>query len=143
MDEITRFFSHDHRHCDELFVDLERALAQGDWTSIGPRAATFLAETEHHLGMEEGELFPLLEGSAADGPVRVMRAEHEQMRHLFAELRAALGRRDRQACLDVTETLLLLMQQHNAKEENILYPLADQTLGSAAHELVDRLRQAA
>ena len=37
----------------------------------------------------------------------------------------------------------LLVQQHNAKEENILYPMADQALGAAAERLVRRLQQAA
>jgi hemerythrin-like domain-containing protein len=98
---------------------------------------------EHHLGMEETELFPRLEGSPAAGPVHVMRHEHEQMRGLFAELRDAVERRAAEACLDLTDTLLMLMQQHNAKEENILYPLADETLGEEAEAIVERLRQVA
>jgi hemerythrin-like domain-containing protein len=29
---------------------------------------------------------------------------------------------------DVVDLLLLLIQQHNPKEENVLYPIVDQTL---------------
>jgi iron-sulfur cluster repair protein YtfE (RIC family) len=145
MDEITRFFSDDHRRCDELFVALEKAVTQGDWadaTSVGRR---FIGDMEHHMAMEENELFPLLAGvsSGAGGPIHVMRMEHQQMRQLFAQLATALEGRDTQACLDVTETLLMVMQQHHAKEENILYPMADQALGAAAERLVRRLQQAA
>ena len=139
MDAITRFFSRDHRHCDELLVALEKALAQGDWGTVEPRAAGFLSGMEHHLGMEETELFPRLEGSPAAGPVRVMRHEHEQMRGLFAELRGAVERRAAEACLDLTDTLLMLMQQHNAKEEAILYPMADRALAGEAEGLLAQL----
>ena len=49
-----------------------------------------------------------------------MRSEHAQMRELFGELQAAIGRRDARALADAAETLFLIMQQHNVKEEKCL-----------------------
>jgi len=37
---------------------------------------------------------------------------------------------DKDAYLGLSETLNMLMQQHNMKEENMLYPMSDQVLSS-------------
>ena len=54
------------------------------------------------------------------GPTRMMRMEHEQMRQLFSELAEALENRDKDGYLGLSETLMILMQQHNMKEEQVL-----------------------
>jgi len=64
-----------------------------------------------------------------------MRYEHDQMRDLLAQLAAACEAHDGEAYGGVAETLLMLMQQHNMKEENILYPMCDRALGAAAESL--------
>ena len=64
-----------------------------------------------------------------------MRFEHEQMRPLLAQLGDACAARDGEAYAGAAETLLILMQQHNMKEENILYPMCDQALGAEAERL--------
>jgi hypothetical protein len=69
-----------------------------------------------------------------------MRMEHQQMRLLLDELAAAVRARDRDTCLGDLETLHFLGQQHNAKEEGILYPLADRSLGDGSESLMQRLR---
>ena len=50
----------------------------------------------------------------------VMRREHDQMRTLFAQIEDALQRHDEDDFLGSTETLLILIQQHNMKEEGML-----------------------
>jgi iron-sulfur cluster repair protein YtfE (RIC family) len=40
-----------------------------------------------------------------------------------------------------TETLLIMMQQHNMKEEHVLYPMCDQHLADLADVLLPKLRQ--
>lgn len=62
------------------------------------------------------------------------------MRALLEDLEGAIGKRDPDECLGLVETLHFLIQQHNAKEEGILYPLADQGLASHAEGLLDQLR---
>jgi hemerythrin-like domain-containing protein len=69
-----------------------------------------------------------------------MRMEHQQMRQLLDELATALRTRDRETCLGDLETLHMLNQQHNAKEEGILYPLAGRALQDNAESLMQRLR---
>ena len=43
------------------------------------------------------------------------------------------------AYLGVAETLLIMMQQHNMKEENVLYPMCDQHLAAEMAQVVQRL----
>ena len=56
--------------------------------------------------------------------------EHQQMRNLLARMSEAVSSGDREEILEVGETMMILMQQHNVKEEEILYPMADQHLAS-------------
>ena len=92
--------------------------------------------------MEEQVLFAAYEALAgASGPSQVMRREHEQMRALFSDLTRALERRDDAEFLGLSETLLVLTQQHNMKEEQMLYPMCDRLLVSGREDLIARMRQ--
>ena len=51
----------------------------------------------------------------------------------------AVSSGDREEILEVGETMMILMQQHNVKEEGILYPMADQHLASYREELIERM----
>lgn len=90
-------------------------------------------------------LFPAFENATGmrQGPTQVMRMEHGQMRALVGQMEAALAARDGEGYAGAAETLLILMQQHNMKEENILYPMCDQSLAgqveAIAAELARRL----
>lgn len=66
------------------------------------------------------------------GPSQVMRFEHAQMRDLLARMEQAAARHDGDEFSGLAETLLILMQQHNMKEENILYPMCERTLAGQA-----------
>ena len=87
-------------------------------------------------------LFPAFEaatGMTDSGPTFVMRMEHEQMRGLLEQMGTALERGDHDALLDQGDTLLMLIQQHNQKEEGMLYPMSERALASewpALHERV-------
>ncbi|MCP4044204.1 MAG: hemerythrin domain-containing protein, partial [Gammaproteobacteria bacterium] len=37
-------------------------------------------------------------------------------------------------------TLLIIIQQHNSKEEQILYPMVDRMLGNEAQEIIARMQ---
>ena len=138
MTTISAFLTDDHRRCDESFVAAEQLLTQGRWEESRVRCDEFAEAIERHFAREEKLLFPAFEETTGmtAGPTAVMRMEHQQIRRMLASLQEALVRRDRNDCLGLTETLLMLMQQHNAKEENILYPMSDRTLGERAAELV-------
>jgi len=126
-----------HRHCDDLFVAAEECVQRGEWAAAAPAFARFNAQMLAHFGAEEDLLFPAFEAATgmSTGPTQMMRHEHEQMRALLSQLDAACAARDGEGYAGVAETLLMLIQQHNMKEENILYPMCDQAMGPEAERV--------
>ena len=132
MHALTTFMSTHHRYCDELFAQAEQAANSRDWPQCAALSTQYVNAMETHFNAEETVLFPAFEQATGNtmGPTRIMRMEHEQMRELFEQMRSAAEAADQTTFLGVTETLLVLMEQHNMKEENILYPMCDQHLNS-------------
>ncbi len=129
-----------HRHCDELFATAEDAVQRGDWANAKAAFERFRAQMKAHFDAEEDILFPAFEAAAGGaGPTGMMRYEHEQMGGLLSQMAEACAARDADAYAGAGETLLMLMQQHNMKEENILYPMCDRVLGEGAHSMGDKL----
>ena len=141
MQSITETLSADHHRCDEIFTDTEALISGGNWGEGGARFEDFRDAMEHHFAMEEEVLFPDLEQRSGQsmGPTRVMRMEHAQMRELLDDMYGCIERQARDDFLGLSETLLVIMQQHNAKEEQILYRMADQVLGDGVAELIERM----
>jgi iron-sulfur cluster repair protein YtfE (RIC family) len=44
------------------------------------------------------------------------------------------------AYLGASETLNMLMQQHNIKEENMLYPMADRAMGADGEAVIHSMQ---
>lgn len=133
----TQILPAHHRHCDDLFVAAEESALRGDWAAAAPAFARFFDQMKAHFDAEEGLLFPAFEAATgmSAGPTQMMRHEHEQMRSLLSQLEAACTAHDGEGYAGVAETLLMLVQQHNMKEENILYPMCDQALGAEAERV--------
>ena len=138
MSTIMDFLGNDHRACDDLFASAEVAVAQKNWDSARSLFERFQTAMAHHLAMEEEVLFPAFEARTGmrTGPTEVMRMEHAQMRGLLQEMAGAVTNADESRYLGLSETLNMLMQQHNLKEENMLYPMSDQVLGDERDSLI-------
>jgi len=139
----TAFFSADHRACDDSWASLEESAAQSDAAVSRASWERFDRGMRRHFAMEEEVLFPAIEqatGMFNTGPVAVMRHEHTQMRALLDEMGQRAKAGDFEGLLDQGDTLHLLIQQHNAKEEGILYPLADRALKAGWAELAAKLK---
>jgi len=141
-DSIASYLTEDHRRCDHLLSACEAAFAAGAWGAADSTTADLRDAMLRHFSLEEDLLFPEVERAspAAAAPTRIMRMEHRQMCQLVDDLQAAVRARDRDTCLGNLETLHLVSQQHNAKEEGILYPLADGVLSGSAAALLKRMR---
>jgi iron-sulfur cluster repair protein YtfE (RIC family) len=137
MRAILDFLGSDHRACDDLFASAEAA-AQKNWDSARGLFERFQAAMAHHLAMEEDILFPAFEARTGmrAGPTQVMRMEHEQMRSLLQDMASAVEVGNRNGYLGLSETLNILLQQHNLKEETMLYPMSDQVLGGEREGLI-------
>jgi iron-sulfur cluster repair protein YtfE (RIC family) len=145
MTTISEFLVPDHKRCDNLFAATEAAVARQDWVNASTGFDAFQGALLHHFAMEEEIMFPAFEGRTGmrQGPTMVMRTEHRQMTDLLTRMSAAIGRKDENAFLGDADTLLILMQQHNVKEEQMLYQMADQALANELDQVVGRMRAVA
>lgn len=141
MNQVTAPLVAHHKLCDEDFATAEEAARRDDWQVCAPAFNKFRDEIEAHFSVEESTLFPAFEQRTGmrGGPTQVMRMEHAQMRGLLEELAEAVESRDADSFGGISETLLVLMQQHNLKEENILYPMCDQSLAQDAGVLKENI----
>ncbi|MBF0097176.1 MAG: hemerythrin domain-containing protein [Magnetococcales bacterium] len=130
---IPAFFTRDHHHCDALYAETENAANDGDTARMAEYCRQFLAAMTHHFQMEESGLFPAFENKTGmrQGPTMVMRSEHEQMRGLMRQMLQAAETGDAELMLKAGGTLLFVMQQHNVKEEQMLYPMSEMHLRPA------------
>lgn len=139
---ISIFMASHHKECDELFAMSEESVSNSDWQQGTEQWNKFANELEMHFCREEEILFPEFEAATGmtGGPTQMMRMEHEQMRALVNEINKAANSKDKDQFLALSETLMVTMQQHNMKEEQILYPMTDQSLSNAV-EIIERMRQ--
>ena len=141
MASIAELMTHDHRSCDHDFARAETLAHKKAWEAATQALEAFASGLEAHFEAEEQLLFPRFEAATGmtQGPTQVMRGEHADMRATLAQLRAALASHDLDEFGGEAETLLIMMQQHNMKEENILYPMCDMRLGAERDTVVDVL----
>ena len=130
-----------HKYCDRLYVKGENEISSGAEEAGKTYLRAFLYNMELHFQREESILFPAFEERTGmtQGPTQVMRSEHEQIRGVLNEMKKSYDASDYQKIFDRAETLLILIQQHNSKEETMLYPMCDQHLPDIAEELTKKL----
>jgi iron-sulfur cluster repair protein YtfE (RIC family) len=143
-DGLAAFFEQDHRDCDARWADVEELLDTADIEAARPAWEKFDRSTRRHLAMEEEVLFPAFDarsGMGGRGPTSVMKMEHQQMRGLLDQIGVAVDAGDAQEAMDIGDTLLMLIQQHNVKEEGMLYPMAENLLASEWAKMAEILEE--
>ncbi len=113
----------------------------GDWAAAGAAFRRYGDGLDVHLAMEEEVLFPAFEQETGmtGGPTAMMRAEHRELRALLRRVEDALVHREVDAWLGSSEMLRILAQQHDLKEEGVLYPMMDRALAGQQEELLARV----
>lgn len=142
MTSLQQFMGGDHRHCDDLFFASEEAARAANLELCRSSFEEFSSALRQHLHAEETLLFPRFEDATGMrmGPTVVMRGEHDEFREMLAQMDAQLQSADMDGFLGSADTFLILMQQHNLKEENVLYPMMDQALAAQREQLIDTLQ---
>jgi len=137
---INQFMTADHRDCDEKFAQLENIVDQANFDGAKAMFEDFHTHMLKHFDMEEQIMFPQYENCEGGhcNPTPVMLMEHNQMRNIFGEMKAAIDANDKERFLGQSEALLFTMQQHNMKEEQMMYNLADQSLNS--EEIIEAMK---
>ena len=141
MTPIKNCMTLDHRRCDDIFAEVEQAVEAQEWDRASAAFSSFAKAMRLHFAAEEELLFPAFEAKSGMtmGPTQVMRGEHDQMRELIAAAQDALSAKDADDYSGNADTLLIMMQQHNMKEENVLYPMCDDHLIDQVDALLPQL----
>ena len=141
MSTIKEYLTADHGRCDELFAAMEDEAAKSI-ENAKSAYEEFAKETERHFQMEERVMFLEFEQKTGmtQGPTAMMRHEHAQMRNLIKEMGEAIEAKDKDKFFGKSETLMILMQQHNMKEEQMLYTMAQQHLSAESDRIVDMMK---
>lgn len=141
---VSDYLAFDHDRLDGMLPGVERLVGAGDFAGAVARFSEFSCGLNHHIEAEEQVLFPDFElrTGMRSGPTVVMRAEHVEIRKWMAAASAALQAQDAGGFRDAIERMTDVLTQHNMKEEQILYPMADQARGDvrAQDELVRQMQ---
>lgn len=144
----TEILSAEHRLIEQVLDALEEAAGQledgesiaAEWFLDAAEFVTGFADHCHH-SKEEDLLFVALTARdmpADSGPVAVMLQEHEQGRHYSRAFRAAAEQMqagDTAASADLVRNVfdyVNLLREHIFKEDQVLFPMAEQLLAGAA-----------
>lgn len=94
-----------------------------------------LLETEKHHEREEEALFPEVEKTGVTGPTRIMRMEHddlwprkERINELAQNVEKLNFNQFKKELKENAEYLIMTLRDHIFKENNILYPTANQVI---------------
>jgi hemerythrin-like domain-containing protein len=140
VSSIKEYLTNDHRACDEVFAQMEEK-ANNSLSDAKELTEAFIADMERHFQREERVMFPEFETKTGmvNGPTEMMRQEHSQMRNLMQQLLGAIENSDKDKFFGLSETLMILLQQHNMKEEQMLYTMAQQHLSADADRIVEMM----
>ena len=138
---IKDFMTHKHRECDHFLAEAEEAAERRDLDAALEKYLAFKNETIKHFDMEEEFLFPKFEAKTGmtQGPTQVMRMEHAQAKSLFEKMDEAYNAKDKERIFGLGESMNILLQQHNAKEEQMLYTMIQQHFMAENDEIVEKL----
>ncbi|MBI2059987.1 MAG: DUF2249 domain-containing protein [Nitrospirae bacterium] len=145
---ITDLLQRDHRRLDVLWAAFRDHVEKSQLNEGRARFSEFALGLRRHIRIEEEILFPIFEertGMHAAGPTAVMRQEHRGIQSCMAEIESALSSNDAPIAASKiagpADELVEILTGHNRKEEQILYPMSDQSLSQGERDdLVHRMR---
>ncbi len=90
-----------------------------------------LAEVDKHYLRKENQLFPFLEDHGVEGPSKVMWAIHDDIRALIKQARQTIAEDDAGLAVSTCLALAKMADDMVTKEEQVLHPMAMDTLTDA------------
>ncbi len=139
-----------HERLNELFQQHQEALLEQDIVRARERLVAYERELLAHMHLEEDILLPVYAraGAIPGGPIELFLGEHRKMREFLERFRAALAeleayptdrRRGIIRLFDEQTMFKHLVEHHDLREQNILYPTLDRiTTEAERRELLRR-----
>lgn len=140
---MNHYCDNNHNCIKELYQDHVKILKSMDMLESAiknyiidaEKVKEFLEFTENfsesHHKKEEQVLFPKLKEKGIpeeNGPIGMMLFEHDTKRNYVNNLKDALLDNDKEAIKSNSDAIVNLMRDHIYKEDNILYPCAEDIL---------------
>jgi iron-sulfur cluster repair protein YtfE (RIC family) len=126
-DSLAAALEREHQDIDDEIEVFAAGLAAGTIDAGPLRRAS--AALRRHIYLEEEFLFPPLREAGLVAPVFVMLREHGELWRILDAIDTELALDPDTAALQkLCRELVVQLQHHNPKEEQILYPQADQVL---------------
>jgi iron-sulfur cluster repair protein YtfE (RIC family) len=126
--KITDALYGEHGTLYALFAHCERSASAWELADLLLAGRVLDSVLLSHAELENGLLFDALDARMpGDGPVTAMRAEHDEIDGYLAALREA---EDEATARHLLVTAVSTAREHFAKEEQILFPLAEELLGA-------------
>jgi hemerythrin-like domain-containing protein len=136
FDSIMSYLAWDHDRLDGLIADVKRAVGAKDFGAAREPYSAFDEGLRRHIRVEETILFPFFEvrTGTTTGPTAVMREEHREIEHALELMAGALDREDGEGFGEAQRFFEVVIEAHNSKEENVLYPMSDRLLSDEERE---------
>lgn len=126
-----------HRRMNEIFLEYQEALMLLDWDRAESLLSQFRRHIEVHIRFEEDRLLPLYRDRAGERPgggVNLFAGEHLKIKQFlasFADLTREVRAKEkpRRAVLSLFDRHAMfkhLMEHHDLRERNTLYPAVDE-----------------
>lgn len=127
---VSELIGWDQRRLDDILDDVNELAETGDFTGALRHFEDFRAGLEHHIAMEEQVLFPLYQKLSLDteAAMAAMYSEHVLIRTLVEQVAEALRTGDLPSFARVIENLYAVMDVHDQKEEDVVFPRLDAEL---------------
>lgn len=124
----------EHREIDSGIAEFVAGAERGEM--LADPLVRAMDALRRHIYLEETFLFPPLRAAGLMMPVMVMLREHGALWDAMADIDSGLvgGTGDPATLLEQCRQLLELLDQHNTKEEPVIYPRADLDLDEAVHD---------
>ncbi|OBK27106.1 hemerythrin [Mycobacterium asiaticum] len=123
---LSAALTQEHREIDS---GIAAFLEKLDGGSVQPELLTAaLAALRRHIYLEEVFLFPPIREAGLTMPIFVMMREHGELWRTMDALAELCAEGNRSDLGDTCRGLLAQLDQHNAKEEPVIYPHADRDL---------------
>jgi hemerythrin-like domain-containing protein len=146
MKNITKVLSDEHQIILKVIQNvLNECKEMEDGKSLDPeyfrKVIDFIqnyADRFHHAKEEEVLFKAMLEniGNLHCNPIPVMVHEHDEGRNYVRGMEESLSEKDNDKLIGYARSYCYLLQDHIYKEDNILYPMAENALSDAEKEFV-------
>jgi hemerythrin-like domain-containing protein len=139
---VTSYLMWDHDRLDAVLYEVFALVSEGSLAHAAERFAEFDAGMARHIRLEDEVLFPEFRARSGltGGPTELAGREHQVISEALADMKGALASGDAKAFFAARKKFLAVLPAHHAKEEQLLYPVIDESLSEDDRlDLVKRL----